>query len=176
MLEWKPDYETGVPTIDTQHKVLFDNINRLGKLLDQEDIDRAEADYLLDFLKQYVAQHFQFEESCMVRFRCPTHAKNKEQHVPLLNALTHFNEDCAALGPLRELLQRLHTTMVWWINSHILKVDIQLRGCVGSGKTAGLSPAPDAWFRQSHDFGKIGCGHRRRGIGRHDHRSVGELK
>jgi hemerythrin len=132
MLEWKPDYETGVPEIDTHHKVLFDNINRLGHLLDKDEIEQAEADYLLDFLQQYVVQHFRHEESCMARFRCPTHAKNKEQHDQLLSALKHFNQEYAALGPLKELLQRLHTTMVWWINSHILKVDIQLKDCVRS--------------------------------------------
>ena len=132
MLEWKSEYETGVPEIDTQHKVLFDNINRLGKLLDKEDIERAEADYLLDFLKQYVVQHFKNEENCMARFHCPAHAKNKDQHAQLQNALAHFNTEYAALGPLRELLQRLHTTLVWWINSHILKVDIQLKDCAAS--------------------------------------------
>ena len=69
MLEWKPDYETGVPVIDTQHKVLFDNINWLGTLLDKEEIEEVEADYLLDFLRKYVTQHFQHEEACMARFR-----------------------------------------------------------------------------------------------------------
>ncbi len=80
MLEWKPDYETGVPEIDTQHKVLFDNINRLGKLLDKEKVDRAEADYLLKFLVNYAEQHFKGEETCMARYRCPAHGKNKEEH------------------------------------------------------------------------------------------------
>ena len=40
------------------------------------------------------------------------------------------------VGPLRDLLQRLHTTLVWWINSHILKVDIQLKDCVQSKEFA----------------------------------------
>jgi hemerythrin len=137
MLEWKPDYETGVPEIDTQHKVLFDNINRLGKLLDQEEIERAEADYLLEFLRHYVVQHFRDEEVCMARFHCPNHAKNKEQHAQLQNALAHFDTEYAVLGPLRELLLRLHTTLVWWINSHILKVDIQLRESAGLKVNAG---------------------------------------
>jgi len=141
MLEWKPDYETGVPVIDTQHKVLFDNINWLGTLLDKEEIEEVEADYLLDFLRQYVTQHFQHEEACMARFRCPSHAKNKEQHDQLINALSHFNQEYELHGPLKDMLQRLHTTLVWWINSHILKVDIQLKNCVQPGGASGrLSP------------------------------------
>jgi hemerythrin len=139
MLEWKSDYETGVPMIDTQHKVLFDNINRLEKLLAKEKIEREEADYLLDFLKQYVAQHFRDEETCMARFHCPTHAKNKEEHAQLINALANFNAEYADLGPLKELLNRLHTTLVWWIKGHILKIDVQLKGCA---RPAPSNPTP----------------------------------
>jgi hemerythrin len=73
----------------------------------------------------------------MARFRCPNHAKNKEQHLQLQDALADFSVDYAALGLSRELLQRLHTTMVWWITSHILKVDIGLKGCVTANKSAG---------------------------------------
>jgi hemerythrin len=143
MLEWKPDYETGVPAIDTQHKVLFDNINRLGRLLDKEEIEVVEADYLLDFLRQYVVQHFRHEETCMARFRCPSHSKNKEQHDQLTNALTHFSQEYEIHGPLRDMLQRLHTTMVWWISSHILKVDVQLKACV-QPSPMNQAPASDA--------------------------------
>jgi len=137
MLEWKADYETGVAVIDTHHKVLFDNINRLEKLLDKEEIEEVEADYLLDFLRHYVTQHFQHEETCMARFRCPSRAKNKEQHDQLINALSYFNQEYELHGPLKDMLQRLHTTLVWWINSHILKVDVQLKDCVQSKVDAG---------------------------------------
>jgi hemerythrin len=140
MLEWKADYETGVPEIDTQHKVLFDNINRLGKLLDKDEIERAEVDYVLDFMRQYVVQHFRDEETCMARFRCPNHAKNKVEHAHLINALNHFNTEYEALGPLKEMLHRLHATLVWWINSHILKVDVELKGCAGAGTGAATPP------------------------------------
>lgn len=144
MLEWNTDYETGVPEIDTQHKVLFNNINRLGKLLDKEEIERAEADYLVDVLQKHVVQHFQHEETCMARFHCPSHAKNKEQHGQLLHALMRFNEDCATTGPMKVMLQRLHTTMVWWINSHILKLDVQLKDCVEAKDLRSNDPRPTA--------------------------------
>ena len=77
----------------------------------------------------------------MARFRCPSHARNKEQHDQLINALAHFNHEYEIHGPLKDMLQRLHTTLVWWINSHILKIDVQLKGCVQPKGTSGeLSP------------------------------------
>jgi hemerythrin len=137
MLEWKSEYETGVPAIDTQHRVLFDNINRLGKLLDKVLIERAEADYLLKFLENYAEQHFKGEETCMARFRCPAHARNKKEHGEFLNILRFARNQYEATSAPREVLLRLHESMVWWINNHILKVDIQLKDYVTPAEHAG---------------------------------------
>jgi hemerythrin len=131
MLEWKSDYETGVTAIDTQHKVLFDNINRLGQLLDKEDIERAEADYLLKFLKNYAQQHFKGEESCMARFRCPAYGKNKEEHTQFRTTLGFAIGQYESSTKPKDVLQRLHESMDWWIRNHILRVDIQLKDCTG---------------------------------------------
>jgi hemerythrin len=131
MLEWKPDYETGVPVIDTQHKVLFDTINRIETLLGKAEIERAEAEYLLDFLEQYATQHFKGEEACMARFHCPAHGKNRMEHEQFLNVVRYCRLEYVATTATREVLERLHATVVWWINSHILKVDVQLRDCLG---------------------------------------------
>ena len=131
MLEWKPDYETGVPAIDTQHKVLFDNINRLEKLLDRADIDRAEADYLLKFLENYAEQHFRGEETCMARYRCPAHAKNKEEHAQFRTILGFAIGHYETSTEPKDVLARLHESMAWWIRNHILKVDIQLKDYAG---------------------------------------------
>jgi len=132
MLEWKPAYETGVPEIDTQHKVLFDNINRLGKLLDKAEVDRAEADYLLKFLENYAEQHFKGEESCMARYRCPAHNRNKEEHAQFRTILGFAIGQYETATTPKVVLTRLHDSMVWWISNHILKVDVQLKSCVGS--------------------------------------------
>jgi hemerythrin len=113
MLEWKSEYETGVPAIDTQHKVLFDNINRLGKLLDKAAIERAESDYLLEFLEQYAAQHFQSEETCMARFHCPAHAQNKLEHSHFMDVVRYCRTEYTACTSTREVLERLHESLVW---------------------------------------------------------------
>lgn len=131
MLEWKSDYETGVPTIDTQHKVLFDNINRLEALLAKDEIVRSEADYLLKFLDGYAAQHFKGEETCMARFRCPSHARNREEHAQFLETLKFAREEYKIAHKPRAVLERLHETLAFWINNHILQVDVQLKACPG---------------------------------------------
>ena len=67
----------------------------------------------------------------MSRFHCPAHEKNKLEHGQFLNVVRYCRAEYVAATPTREALERLHATVVWWIKNHILKVDIQLRDCVG---------------------------------------------
>jgi hemerythrin-like metal-binding protein len=137
MLEWKSDYETGVPMLDKQHQVLFEHINRLEMLLAQPEIEPAEAGRLLDFLENYASHHFQAEENCMERFRCPVHAKNMKEHAQFLNVLKFCRGEYASTTEPREILERLHATVVWWIHNHILQVDIQLKRHTGYPSNGG---------------------------------------
>ncbi len=132
MLEWNSAYETGVPTIDKQHKVLFEHVNRLERLVASDEIKRSEADYVLTFLEDYVQMHFSAEETCMLRFRCPAYEKNKEDHALALNMLSFYKGQYEVTAKPKAMLERLHQSMVWWINHHILKVDIQLKDSVGT--------------------------------------------
>jgi hemerythrin len=143
MLEWKSDFETGVLELDTQHKVLFDNINRIGKLLEKQNVQRSEAAYLLDFLEKYAAQHFTGEETCMARFRCPAHERNKREHEMFMEILKFARGEFESAALPGKVLERLHESMVWWINDHILKVDIKLKDFVRkslSGSTTTAEP------------------------------------
>lgn len=142
MLEWKSDYETGVLAIDNQHKILFDHINRLGKLLEKPTFERTESDYLLAFLENYVYLHFNSEETCMARFVCPAYARNKEDHALFVNILKFCRGQYAAAIKPKEVLERLHESMIWWINQHILKVDIQLKDSVAVRAGAGSNNPP----------------------------------
>jgi hypothetical protein len=47
MIKWKPAFETGVPKIDRQHRVLFTSLNRLEELLASGNVDQVEANCLL---------------------------------------------------------------------------------------------------------------------------------
>ena len=40
MLVWNEQFATGHKTLDKQHQVLFENVNRLEGLLDQTNLNR----------------------------------------------------------------------------------------------------------------------------------------
>lgn len=129
MLVWSDQFATGNALVDTQHRMLIEKINLLEKLLAGPPPSKGTCDELLNFLGSYVGTHFKYEESCMERFRCPAHEKNKQAHAAFLGVFGKFKERYNAEGPKPELLKSLQSAASDWIKNHILTVDIQLKAC-----------------------------------------------
>jgi len=130
MLTWNPALETGSPLVDSQHKILFDKINKLERMLASPAIGKHEADPLVDFLASYAVSHFTFEEQCMAQHKCPAHAQNKAAHAQFLEVFTSWKKEYLLKGANKETLGKLHSFASGWIQSHIMKVDVQLKSCL----------------------------------------------
>ena len=133
MLLWQEKFDTGHPTIDTQHKMLVTYINRLEGVLKTTNPNRQDCEFiisLVDFMESYVDSHFRFEEQCMDNYRCPAHQKNKLAHKEFLQFFRNFKERCSAEGFRPEILTELHQSTHDWILGHILQIDMQLKSCV----------------------------------------------
>jgi len=130
MLVWSSQYTTGVPLVDSQHKVLFENINKLEELLHEQPIRREEVDRLLHFLDSYSTTHFHFEEQCMQRHNCSAHRENMCTHAEFRETLAVFKQEYLEQGPTVALLSKLHAMMSSWIHNHVLNVDVKLRSAV----------------------------------------------
>ena len=127
MIKWKPAYDTGVPKIDRQHRVLLANFNRLEELLASQEVERAEADCLLQFLEQYATLHFRGEETCMTNYRCPACDRSQVEHTQFLKMVKAARAEFATTTAPTVVLERLHESMVCWFNDHILRLDSQLK-------------------------------------------------
>ena len=71
---------TGSSTLDLQHRTLINNINHLEDMLLTTNPTRAECEFvihLVEFLERYADTHFNLEEDCMERYRCPVHKKQR---------------------------------------------------------------------------------------------------
>ena len=101
MIIWNEQFATGSDTLDQQHRLLINNLNLLGSLLTDTNPNREQGEFLIqlvDFLESYAHTHFSFEEQCMEKYRCPAHAKNKQDHEQFLKFLREFKERCRAEG------------------------------------------------------------------------------
>ena len=138
MLVWSKQFATGQETVDQQHQVLFDNVNRLEGLLEQTNFDRQEMEFILsivNFLESYAKEHFKLEEECMDRFSCPVHQKNQEAHRHFLVAVEKYQNKCRAHGFRLEVLKELHQFMHDWLKHHIMGIDVQLKPCIAAAKS-----------------------------------------
>ena len=136
MILWNEQFKTGSDAIDQQHLVLIDAINHLEWLLGDTNPSRQSLDFLvqlINYLGSYAETHFQFEEDCMERHRCPAHAANQSAHKTFITFVQEFKEDIRHKGIRPEALRQLHQTMSQWIEQHILRVDTQLRACLKNG-------------------------------------------
>lgn len=72
-IQWDQQYEVGESRVDSQHRNLFDYINRLEQMVvqgKQGRLDRREVENLFIFLGAYVNTHFAYEELCMTLRGC----------------------------------------------------------------------------------------------------------
>jgi hemerythrin-like metal-binding protein len=128
-MQWNESYATGFPHLDEQHKTLFNAVAALSAVIDADD---AASEYLrlLGFLDRYCRDHFADEEGCMLRYRCPSAHKNRQQHQGLLQMLAEHRRFHAAHGYDPHDAQTLVTAMQHWLHSHLGTVDRELRLCV----------------------------------------------
>ena len=133
MVQWNERFLTGSSKLDLQHRTLINNINHLEDMLMTTNPTREECEFLVhlvEFLESYAETHFNLEEECMERYRCPAHKKNKEAHEQFRLFFKQFKQRYLAEGFRREILLELHKTLSQWIEGHILAVDTQLRPCI----------------------------------------------
>lgn len=136
MIIWSDQFKTGSDTIDQQHQMLIHNINHLECLLAETNPTKETCAFLIDivdFLEAYTEKHFQFEEACMEKHRCPVHTTNKQAHEEFMAFFKQFKAETRHKGFRPEAVRTLHQTISQWIEEHILRVDTQLKPCLKAG-------------------------------------------
>lgn len=122
MLEWSDRYAIGIPEIDTQHRELFQAINRLLAACSQGS-GKAVLPEVLDFLGNYVVNHFATEERYMEKYQYPGLPQHRQIHQGFVNTFLGFRKQAEAEGPGLGLVVRVNQVLVDWLKNHILHVD-----------------------------------------------------
>jgi len=128
-VQWSDALSTGNRATDVQHKYLIEIINELAEAIETGRASQS-VNKILNLLQYYTEWHFQREEMCMDRFRCPAHAANKEAHSQFITTFLQFRDEFHASGGSEDIALRMYHTLVAWLVNHIQKVDAQLAPCV----------------------------------------------
>lgn len=133
MITWKNEYATGVTRIDEQHKWLFNFVNELEMTL-EEDEGSVEVTRVLEKLGDYARRHFEYEENCMARWKCPFAQENKCAHGKFIKAYKDFMQRYERDGDSPDLAWRIQRVCETWIIDHICRIDLQLRKVADPGE------------------------------------------
>ena len=121
-LEWNASFETGIASIDGQHRKLFDMVNDLHDAMQQKRSKEAIAQ-ILGRLIEYTGSHFGHEEQAFRSTGYPEEASHKQEHARLVEQVLalqgKFNAGEAVLTQsVIEFLQD-------WLIKHIKGTDMR---------------------------------------------------
>ncbi|HWS16227.1 MAG TPA: bacteriohemerythrin [Candidatus Methylomirabilis sp.] len=126
MFEWTERWSVGVDTIDAQHRELFAAINSL--LQEEANAAPREVVKVLDYLEDYVKNHFGLEELYMRRLSYPGFPFHKGEHVAFINDYYDLRDEYDKNGATPELADKMGRYMGGWLVNHIGEVDKALGG------------------------------------------------
>lgn len=124
-LEWSEDLSVGYGLIDDQHKELFTRYNSLIQAC-KERQGREAIRSMLDFLVEYVTEHFAEEEQYMQRYNYPGRVEHMQQHSELFQLVNKTYEDLQINGASVDVITSVNHTMLNWLLHHVRKVDTSL--------------------------------------------------
>ncbi len=128
-MKWKDEYATGVEEVDRQHKSLFEFSETFRDVLENGFGDKT-YDLFLEFIKTYAEVHFNFEEQCMLAHLCPAAERNCKEHVSFSRLVQEEEIEFRNRGFDRERALALTDMIDGWLDSHIVRIDVQLKDYV----------------------------------------------
>ena len=91
LIQWSDDLSVSVDSIDEQHKVLVQLINKLHTAM-KERRSNTELVAVVEELKHYTVTHFQYEEKLFARHGYPDTPEHVEQHKLFVQQVLDFEE------------------------------------------------------------------------------------
>lgn len=128
MVVWNSSFETGHTVIDSDHRILINQVNALGEAL-KAGTAKDQLAYMITFLNKYTREHFAREEEIMQEVKCPTTGRNCTAHRALAAKLDGWVARLNAGGPSTSLVLEIYKESSVWLRSHIVGIDSHLKRC-----------------------------------------------
>ena len=123
-LVWSPLWSIGHALIDAQHRELVERIAALE--LATSDHRPEQLQEMLDFLGNYVIEHFGTEERLMDQFGYPDLDRHKRAHAGFIDTWTRIREEFLAEGATAHVFVGLNLRLAGWLTDHVFRVDREL--------------------------------------------------
>ena len=134
-LAWDESLATGISEIDEQHREIFSRFAAFSEACGSGEGESGLLE-LVEFLEDYTAKHFEYEERAMRRSEFPDMARHQEEHRTFLADFNHLKSKLAAPEKSREALILAERVMIKWLIIHIGHYDKALAEHLWTGATA----------------------------------------
>lgn len=119
---WRYNLETGVVTIDQQHKRLIIKINTLVQAMEKGE-GVGELRNTVRFVESYISRHFHAEERYMLKIDYPDLPSHLLEHEYFRREFNKLKLDIQTNGANVRTLMLMERTLCSWINEHIFRTD-----------------------------------------------------
>jgi len=135
---WDDALSTGVPMIDAHHKELIAAVNDLAGAI-EEGKGATAIKKLIMFLKYYAEWHFDHEEKCAAKHKCPIAETNEKAHQVFIQTFGNLHEEYRQSDASEEVALRIYDELSRWLVGHIMNIDTEIGRCLRQPKAASMS-------------------------------------
>jgi hemerythrin-like metal-binding protein len=121
LVNWSSAFSVNIPSIDGQHKKLFELINQVYSLLKSNQMEKMHQ--TLEQLISFAKKHLSDEESLLQKAGYADYEAHKRTHNSLLSELGNLHQQ-AKSGDIEKLFE-LVMFLKNWLVDHIYKVDMK---------------------------------------------------
>ncbi|MCL2609370.1 MAG: hemerythrin family protein [Treponema sp.] len=132
-IEFTQELVTGMPAVDEQHKELIRRINDIV-LAGDASTGKEETDRLIDFLGDYIVEHFEDEEKLQRKSGYPKYEWHHGLHQEYIAEFRKMKEEYGRNGPSLSFTLALNNSIIGWIIRHIRTVDRELGEFINGSK------------------------------------------
>lgn len=128
LIEWRKEFETGIPGVDHEHQELVGLINQLHAELSRGASKESVAHFLGEVFAR-ISAHFALEETVMRKHKYDEYADHKTEHEKLLDDLRDIM-DAHEAGSV-DYETALTTVVRDWFVDHFKSKDARLHRKLG---------------------------------------------
>lgn len=123
-IQWNNNYSIGIRAIDTQHKALFETVNRLYILKDNEINLKEKLKAILYDFREYTQIHFKDEEAFMHSIGYNGLDEHKKLHQKIIDSINDILKNSSSLSIVKSKMRVLSKRLLL---KHIVKEDIKIK-------------------------------------------------
>ena len=123
LIEWKDEFEIGIPSVDHEHRGMILMINKLHGKLTENDKDTI-ADFLGE-IHALISAHFALEEKEMLEMAYDEFEDHKDNHEDLLDQIRDMMDELEQ-DLSGDVMQDLGRRLNHWFTEHFRTRDARL--------------------------------------------------